>query len=427
MSRYASGRIRIRNKGYHRFMHSVSASNRNMNIATGLDQEKELYPNFSFTVLTAKETACAEHAVSSSAVNLTSGSTKPATSTLQKARLGLLVTPSGSVQTPNFVFCATKAAAKALTMEQVRQCGTQLVLSNTYHLMLTPGSDIVQSMGGLQKFTGWKGPMLTDSGGYQIFSMGYGSVSDEIKGKRLTKQGGAAGASAHSIAQASNANNANKAAVAETTIPLSSLPHQSQSLVSITEHGATFRSYIDGLLYELTPERSMHVQKGLGADLVVVLDECTPFNVSKEYTQRSMERSHRWALRCLEEFQKTNMSGQQALYGIVQGGIYTDLRLESTKFCNTEPFFGIAIGGSLGESKAGMHDIVKKTRAMLRDDKPIHLLGIGGIRDIFLVSVWGAWWTRVCRVVAKCICVCVEVYVECSFVDVLSLRKFGIT
>jgi len=277
-----------------------STVNNQTSSATSLQREQELYPNFSFTVLSSKDSA--------------------SETSMHKARLGLLVTPSGSVQTPNFVFCATKAAAKALTMEQVKQAGTQLILSNTYHLMLSPGSDIVQSMGGLQKFTGWNGPMLTDSGGYQIFSMGHGSVSDEIKGRRLAKHGGSKGSGSGSgsgkeVSSSSSSSSSSLSATAtaaaaaagggggellgikkfpEKPLPLSSLPGQSQSLVAITEHGATFRSYVDGLLYELTPERSMHVQKGLGADLVVVLDECTPFNVSKEYTQRSMERSHRY-------------------------------------------------------------------------------------------------------------------------------------
>ena len=189
--------------------------------------------------------------------------------------------------------------------------------------------------------------MLTDSGGYQIFSMGHGSVSNEIKGKR-----NAAGLG------------------------------WDQTLLKIDESGATFKSYVDGSIHHLTPEKSMNIQRKLGADLIVVLDECTPFNVDKKYTADSMQRSHRWALRSLEEFLRS-ADGSQALYGIVQGGIYEDLRDESCKFVNETPFFGLAIGGSLGASKKDMHNIVKYTRSKLRDDKPIHLLGIGGIRDIF--------------------------------------------
>ncbi len=210
----------------------------------------------------------------------------PTNSTANKARLGLIRTPHGEVQTPNFVFCATKAAMKAVTVDQCRDEGTQLILSNTYHLMLTPGSSIVKEMGGLQKFTNWRGPMLTDSGGYQIFSMGFGSVSSEIKGKKNVVK-------------------------AEGREPV-------QTLLKIDEEGATFRSYVNGQLHHLTPEKSINIQRELGADLIVVLDECTPFNVDKNYTAESMRRSHRWAQRSLEEFDRGN-DGKQALYGIVQG------------------------------------------------------------------------------------------------------------
>ena len=211
-----------------------------------------------------------------------------------KARLGRIVTPHGNIDTPNFVFCATKAAMKGVTVDQIRDEGTQLILSNTYHLMLTPGADIVEKMGGLQKFTNWKGPMLTDSGGYQIFSMGFGSVSSEIKGKRVIKE-----EKRKSIGKPATATS-------------------SQTLLKIDESGATFRSYIDGLIHHLSPEKSISIQRQLGADLIVVLDECTPFNVDKEYTKLSMLRSHRWALRSLYEFDKLD-DGSQALYGIVQG------------------------------------------------------------------------------------------------------------
>jgi Queuine tRNA-ribosyltransferase len=155
-----------------------------------------------------------------------------------------------------------------------------------------------------------------------------------------------------------------------------------QTLVGIDEDGATFRSYVDGTMIHLTPEMSIDIQRKLGADLIVVLDECTPFNVDKTYTAESMRRSHRWALRSLNEFARTH-TGKQALYGIIQGGVYEDLRTESVDFINTHPFFGTAIGGSLGATKQDMHDIVAFTRNLIRDDRPVHLLGIGGIRDIF--------------------------------------------
>lgn len=267
-------------------------------------------------------------------------------STTSKARTGLLSTPHGTIQTPNFIFCATKAAMKATTVDQVAAEGSQIILSNTYHLMISPGSELIDKLGGLHKFMGWNGPMLTDSGGYQIFSMGHGSVSSEIKGKRQFE-------------------------------------NWERTLIKIDEEGAVFRSYLDGSIHHLTPEKSMIVQRQLGADLIVVLDECTPFNVDKLYTEESMHRSHRWGRRCLQEFCKLNHDGKQALYGIIQGGIYEDLRKISADFVNNENFFGIAIGGSLGATKQDMHQIVSMTRKFIRDDRPIHLLGIGGIRDIF--------------------------------------------
>jgi len=263
-----------------------------------------------------------------------------------RARRGKLTTPRGAVQTPAFIFCATKACIKGLTAEMVKEAGSQIILSNTYHLMLQPGSEVIEALGGLQQVTGWGGPMLTDSGGYQIFSMGYGSVSSEIKGQR-----GAATFAAPTVQQ-------------------------------IAEGGATFRSYVDGSRQDLTPERSMVVQRQLGADLILVLDECTPFRVDKAYTAQSMRRSHRWAVRCLHEFVDHD-DGSQALYGIIQGGVHQDLRDESTDFANRQPFFGTAIGGSLGADRETMHDVVGYTAARCRPDRPIHLLGIGGIRDIF--------------------------------------------
>ena len=261
-----------------------------------------------------------------------------------RARVGTLVTPHGIVETPAFIFCATKAAIKAVGPDAMRAEGTQFILSNTYHLMLQPGPEVVAGGGGLQKFTGWNGPMLTDSGGFQIFSLGHGSVAEEIKGRRNT--------------------------------------NRPKTMLKITEEGAKFKSYIDGRTYMLTPERSVEIQRLLGPDFVVVLDECTPFNVDKRYTQRSMHMTHRWAERSLAEFQRHD-TGVQKLYGIIQGGVYKDLRQEACDFVNSQDFFGHAIGGSLGADKEQMYDVVAMTAENLSRERPIHLLGIGGIRDIF--------------------------------------------
>jgi queuine tRNA-ribosyltransferase len=265
--------------------------------------------------------------------------------TTDRARLGRIETPHGVVETPAFIFCATKAAMKSVTADQMREAETQIILSNTYHLMLQPGADVVAHHGGLQKFTGWRGPMLTDSGGFQIFSLGHGSIANEIKGRQ------------HGYRQ--------------------------KTLLRISEEGARFKSYIDGSTWMLTPEESIRIQCKLGADMIVVLDECTPFHVEKSYTKESMEMSHRWAKRCLVTFDELNEQKTQRLYGIIQGGVFEDLRDQSCEFVNTHPFFGHAIGGSLGASKEQMYDVVNYTASKLDRARPIHLLGIGGIRDIF--------------------------------------------
>jgi queuine tRNA-ribosyltransferase len=261
-----------------------------------------------------------------------------------KARCGVLHTPHGVLETPNFIFCGTKAALKGVTTQQAKDAGAQIILANTYHLLLNPGADIVAQNGGLHKMMGWSGPMFTDSGGFQIFSLGHGGVAAEIKGRNRSAQ--------------------------------------PKTLRKINENGAIFRSYLDGRYHELTPELSIDVQRKLGADLIVVLDECTPFHSDKKYTAKSMRRSHRWELRSLEEFKRGD-DGRQALYGIVQGGIYPDLRQESAQFVAESDFFGQAVGGSLGGDKVQMQEIVSMTCEYLNPNRPTHLLGIGGLTDIW--------------------------------------------
>ncbi|USO02750.1 MAG: tRNA guanosine(34) transglycosylase Tgt [Alphaproteobacteria bacterium] len=259
------------------------------------------------------------------------------------ARLGKLTTPHGVIETPAFIFCATKASIKGVPTHMMKDLGTQVILSNTYHLMLKPGSEYIENMGGLQKFTGWRGPMLTDSGGFQIFSLGHGGFENEIKrAGHKTKNDG----------------------------------------FKMTEEGATFKSYYDGSKFVLTPERSIQIQRELGADLIVVLDECMPYNDDKLKTYESMELSHRWAKRSLDEFAKHD-DGKQKLYGIIHGGVFKDLRAQSAAFANEQPYFGYAIGGTLGKSKEQMYEIVEASTKDLNKDKPVHLLGIGGVRDIF--------------------------------------------
>jgi len=260
------------------------------------------------------------------------------------ARLGRLLTPHGAIDTPNYIFCGTKAALRSMTAAQAKSLGADIILSNTYHLMIQPGADVVEKLGGLHAMMGWDGPMLTDSGGFQIFSMGHGTIADEIKGRRNDGR--------------------------------------DKMLLNISEEGAVFKSYMGGGEITLTPESSMQIQRKLGADLIVQLDECTAFHVDKDYTAKSMRMSHRWGDRSLAEFKRTN-DGKQAVYGIMQGGVYQDLRQESAEYTRDRDFFGTAIGGSLGGSRAQMVDVVGVCMQYAHPDRPVHLLGIGGIQDVF--------------------------------------------
>ena len=270
------------------------------------------------------------------------------------ARTGYITTPNGVIKTPAFIFCATKGALKSISTFQAKEAGSQIVLSNTYHLMLQPGSKLISEHGGLHKFMKWDGPLLTDSGGFQIFSLGHGSVAEEIKGNKNYSK-------------------------------------KKKSLLKIHEEGALFKSYIDGSNYLLTPEKSIEVQRELGADIILVFDECTPFNVDKTYTANSMNRSHRWSKRSLNSFHNNKLflssfgsSGKQQIYGIIQGGIYDDLREESIEFnLKKVDVFGIAIGGSLGSTKEEMYNIVEFVGNKLDVHHPVHLLGIGDPKDIW--------------------------------------------
>ena len=269
-----------------------------------------------------------------------------------KARVGVLKTVHGNLETPAFIFCGTKATVKGVLPSSLIETDTQIILSNTYHLMLQPGSEVIANSGGLQKFTNWNGPMMTDSGGYQIFSLGHGSVSEEIKGKNLTGR--------------------------------------NKSLLKITEEGASFKNYLNGDKILLTPEKSIDIQRDLGADLIFVLDECTPYNVDKNYTEKSMHMTHRWAKRCMKNFKSDNKkyvaengsSGKQRLYGIIQGGVYGDLRKQACEEICSMNFDGLAIGGSLGGTKEQMYEVFDFCSSSIDSSRPVHVLGIGGLDDI---------------------------------------------
>lgn len=264
-----------------------------------------------------------------------------------RARAGRLELAHGSVDTPAFVPLATRGAVKGLEAKEVGGLGYHLILANTFHLMLTPGAELIRELGGLHQFMRWPGPIITDSGGFQVFSMGHGGVADEVKGRGRNRQ-------------------------AEGRI------------LAIEEEGVRFRSYVDGRERSLSPETSMAVQAALGSDIALTFDECTPFHVTREYTARSTERTHRWLERCLR-WHAENGPPQQAVYGIVQGGVERDLRQESAAAVAASACQGIAIGGSLGRDKAQMHEVVSWTTAELErlgSDRARHLLGIGEIDDL---------------------------------------------
>jgi queuine tRNA-ribosyltransferase len=260
------------------------------------------------------------------------------------ARAGVLHTAHGAVRTPAFIPLATKGTVRSLESREVAGLGYELILGNTYHLFVSPGPDRIAAAGGLHGFMGWDGALITDSGGFQVFSLAHGGVADEVKGSG--RPGGGHG-----------------------------------SVVSIGEEGVRFRSYRDGRALFLSPEISVEVQAKLGSDIALVFDECTPYHADREYTARSMERTHRWLDRCLE-WHAGNGPGGQAVFGIVQGGVHEDLRRESAQAVSEAGVDGLAIGGTLGRDKDEMRAVLELTAPLLPEEAPKHLLGIGDVDDL---------------------------------------------
>ncbi len=243
--------------------------------------------------------------------------------TIDKARAGELVTAHGTVQTPVFLPVGSQATVKTLTPDEITGIGFKMILANTYHLYLRPGIEIVKKLGGLHKFMGWNGAILTDSGGYQVFSLA--------------------------------------------------------PLRKVTDEGVMFRSHIDGSQHFLTPELAIEYEEALCADVTMVLDECAAHDDSREKVEAAMERTHRWAARCFNARKNKN----QLLFGIVQGGLYSDLRKKSVEYLRSLDFEGYAIGGlSLGEPKETMYSILAETAAELPENKPRYLMGVGSPEDI---------------------------------------------
>lgn len=263
-------------------------------------------------------------------------------SSKSRARVGKITTPHGVIDTPNFVGVGTNGTLKALDNASVEQIGLQLMFCNTYHLMLQPGTEIVRQAGGLHRYINRSFPIITDSGGFQVFSLAYGSVADELKSKGTKKQDG--------------------------------------HVVKITEEGVLFRSYRDGAKILLTPESSVAAQKDLGADIIIPFDELPPYHIADIDLKKSLDRTHRWEERSLNTHLRNPQ--KQAMYAVVHGGVHRELRKLSCEFLTHLPFDGFAIGGSMGRTKQEMIGMLSATMPLLPLEKPNHLLGIGDLESI---------------------------------------------
>ncbi len=266
------------------------------------------------------------------------------TSSKSRARVGRIHTSHGVIDTPNFVGVGTNGTLKALDNATVQQIGLQLMFCNTYHLLLQPGVEIVEKAGGLHRFINRTLPIITDSGGFQVFSLAYGSVADELKSRGTKKQEG--------------------------------------HVLKISEEGVLFRSYRNGEKVLLTPETSIFAQKALGADIIIPFDELPPYHITSEDLQQSLNRTHRWEERSLKAHLQNPQN--QAIYAVVHGGINPEMRKSSCDFLTQLPFDGFAIGGSMGKTKEEMHTMLSQTTPHLPKDKPNHLLGIGDLESIDL-------------------------------------------
>ncbi|MEK7642065.1 MAG: tRNA guanosine(34) transglycosylase Tgt [Patescibacteria group bacterium] len=267
-----------------------------------------------------------------------------------RGRAGAIQTAHGVIETPAFIPVGTKATVKSLTPEQVRALGAEAVLANTYHLYLQPGTDILEKAGGLGKFMNWPGPTFTDSGGFQAFSLGaaFNKTASKI-GKR--------GSEIESVPTGEHAN-----------------------FARVTEDGVEFKSVLDGSTHFFTPEKSIEIQHSIGADIIFAFDECTSPHATYTYQREAMDRTHRWAVRSLERH--TELSGESALFGIVQGGRHEDLRKESARTIGNMKFDGFGIGGSFDKEDIAI--AVGWVADELPEGKPRHLLGIGAPEDIIL-------------------------------------------
>lgn len=303
------------------------------------------------------------------------------------ARAGIIRTPHGDIKTPAFVTVGTKATVKAIPPEMLKDLGAQVVLANTYHLYLQPGEKTIKNHGGIHKFMNWSGPTMTDSGGFQVFSLGsaFGKgISKLIKGRNANKNFGSDFEDEIPLPEQSEST-LNKS-VAEKVLSTRDGEDQVMQSAKIDAQGVMFRSIIDGSAHYFTPEKSIQIQNDIGADIIFAFDECTSPHESLHYQAEALDRTHRWAKQCLSYHLKSGYAQDQALFAVVQGGRHEGLRRESAKMLaemniDGEHFDGYGIGGSF--EKEDMGDAVKWVNSELPKDKPRHLLGIGEPEDLF--------------------------------------------
>jgi tRNA-guanine transglycosylase len=282
-----------------------------------------------------------------------------------QARAGVILTPHGNIETPAFVVVGTKASVKSVMPEDMAQyVGNQVTLANTYHLFLQPGHDVIKQAGGLHTFSNWHMPTMTDSGGFQVFSLG------AAFGKGVTK-----------FAKGGLENTLDLPARAALNVYSAKFATDHGKLCIIDEEGVTFTSHLDGSMHRFTAERSIEIQHAIGADIIVAFDECTSPTAEYEYQKEAMDRTHRWAKRSIMAHKQNYKAlKKQGLYGVIQGGRYLDLRKESAKALDHMDFDGYAIGGSF--SKEDLGESLRVVNELLTEGKPRHLLGIGEPEDI---------------------------------------------
>ena len=287
-----------------------------------------------------------------------------------RARLGILKTAHGEIETPTLVPVATQAVVKTLTSEEAAQTKSQILISNTFHLHLKPGEDFVKKTGGLHEFMNWPKPLMTDSGGFQVFSLGFGH--DLQVGKVLKYFPGIS-----SISSGREKMSKSRLLIGECQQPKS---------LKITDDGVFFKSPLDGSPLFIGPKESMRIQEKLGADIIFAFDECTAPLATRAYVERSLKRTHAWAKICQQVLRP---GSGQALFGIVQGSHFKDFREQSANYINSLDFSGFGIGGDLGSTKHDMKKVLDWTLPLLDDKKPRHLLGIGRLEDMENIIKWG--------------------------------------